>query len=405
RSRQRPPSDTVSMEERPEPTASGRSFSGPGNRTAAAFTRPGSIDLADLHHQLAEVLPLQQTDEGFRRILQPLHYLLAILDLAVGVPSAHRLVELAVTMPVIIEDDEALHAHALLQDGLEQQRQAIRPVRQAGTVVLRDHTAHGYARIGIEQWQHRIEDLAADVLVIDVDALATLACQFLREARLAMVDAGIETQGLDGMAAFFLTTGDTYHMAALELADLAHGCANRPGGGGHYQGFAGLRLTDVQQPHVGSEARHPEHAQRMGRRFHVAGELEQTIAIGHRIVLPAIAAEHPVAWLVIRMTGFGDPAYGAADHHITDRHRWRVRWPFAHAATHIGIQRQIYSAQQQLPLFRPGHRHALQAEVIQRRCTVRPGSQMNLAILLRALRHDRSPRRANRKCQRTAARR
>src|SRR5690606_38381806 len=167
----------------------GRSFSGPGNRTAAAFTRPGSIDLAELHHQLADVLPLQQTDERFRRILQPLHYLLAILDLAVGVPSAHRLVELAVTMPVIIEDDEALHAHALFQDGLEQQRQAIRPVRQAGTVVLRDHTAHGYARIGIEQWQHRIEDLAADVLVIDVDALATLACEFLREARLAMVDA------------------------------------------------------------------------------------------------------------------------------------------------------------------------------------------------------------------------
>ena len=204
-------------------------------------------------------------------------------------------------MAVVVEDDEALHAHALLQKGVEQQWQAIRPIRQIGAVVLRDYSADRHPCAGIEQRQHCIEYLAADVLEIDVNTVRAVLGQLLWEVAGPVIDTGIEAKRFDRMPAFFSAASDTDHAAAFQLADLPDRCPNGPGGCCDHQGFPSLGLADVEQAHVSGEARHAQYTKGVGRMRHIRGELDQPLSIGQRIVLPAIATEYPVTFLVVGM--------------------------------------------------------------------------------------------------------
>src|SRR3546814_4842012 len=68
--------------------------------------------------------------------------------------------------------DEAAKEKALGQDVAHQMRQAVRPrERVAGMIILGNEAAERHAREVVEQRQHRIPDLAADILEIDVYAL------------------------------------------------------------------------------------------------------------------------------------------------------------------------------------------------------------------------------------------
>src|SRR5437588_3521525 len=71
--------------------------------------------LRDLDQQLAEILALQQAEEGGRRVLQPFDHVLAILDLAAAQPLRHVAQEVAL-LGREIPDDEAAHQEALAQD-------------------------------------------------------------------------------------------------------------------------------------------------------------------------------------------------------------------------------------------------------------------------------------------------
>ena len=87
----------------------------------------------------------------------------------------------------------------------------------------------------------------------------------------AVVDAGVEAEFVDDVAAFFGAAGNADDAAALELGDLADHRADRAGGSGDHDGFAGLRLANVEQAHVGGEAGHAEDAQRQRRFGHRLG--------------------------------------------------------------------------------------------------------------------------------------
>lgn len=151
-------------------------------------------------------------------------------------------------MAVVVEDDEALHLDALAQDRAHQRRQAVRPGWQLGVVVVGDDAADRDPGLGVEQREDSVEDLAADVLVIDVDAVRAGLGQSFGEVRGMVVEAGIEAEHLHGVAAFFRTAGDADHSAALELADLSDGGADRPGGGGHHQGLPAWGLPMSSRP-------------------------------------------------------------------------------------------------------------------------------------------------------------
>src|SRR4029453_14702015 len=73
---------------------------------AARSRSPGGI-LPHPHQQLAEVLALQQPDEGLRRLPEPRHDVLAMLEPAPAKPATAVLQEVAHAIQVI-RDDEAL---------------------------------------------------------------------------------------------------------------------------------------------------------------------------------------------------------------------------------------------------------------------------------------------------------
>ena len=167
-------------------------------------------------------------------------------------------------MTVVVKNDETLHADALGQQGTHQQRAAVRAFGQRGGVVLRDQAAHRHTGRSVEQWQHGVEHLAADVFKIHVDALGAGRCQQGRQIGAVVVNAGVKAQFLHGRAALVDTPGNTHHAAALELGDLSDHGADRAGGRGHHHRFTGLGRANVQQPHVGGEAGHAQHTQGVG---------------------------------------------------------------------------------------------------------------------------------------------
>ena len=195
-----------------------------------------------------------------RRARQPFGDELAVLDLALAQPVRHVLQEGAVQRGEVA-DDEAAQGQALDQHRAHQGRRPVRARRVAGhRVVVGDQAAHRHAGEGIEPRQHRIPDLAADILEIDVDALRAGVLQLRREIGVAMIQALVEAELFLDVAALVGAAGDADGAGAGDLRDLADRGADRAGGRGHHHGFAGLRLADLVQARIGGHAGHAEHA-------------------------------------------------------------------------------------------------------------------------------------------------
>src|SRR3546814_21106295 len=71
----------------------------------------------------------------------------------------------------VVGDDVALELQPIAQNGGEQARRGVPPLRQPVHVVLRDEAADRHPGGAVEQRQHRVENLAGDILEIDVDAI------------------------------------------------------------------------------------------------------------------------------------------------------------------------------------------------------------------------------------------
>src|SRR4029079_8962722 len=148
-----------------------------------------------------------------------------------------------------VRHDEALHLDAVGQDRLE-------GFHAVGfrRVVLRYQAADGDARERIHLLQHRVEDLAADVLEIAVDALRRSRPQIAAQPAALVVDAGVEAQLVHDVVALRLAAGDADCARAFQFRDLTDHAADRARGGGYHHGFARLRLADVEQPDPGGNA-------------------------------------------------------------------------------------------------------------------------------------------------------
>ena len=221
--------------------------------------------------------------------------------------------------------------------------------RGLGVVILRDQAAHRYARERVEQRKHRLEHRAADILEIDVDAFRAGFLESRGQIGIAMIDAVVEAKFALDVVAFFLAAGDADGARALDLGDLPDRRADRPGGRGNHDGFARLRLADIEQARIGGHARHAEHANR-GRNRRRASD--RSCAGPCHPIARASANRHararcrpwrsPDCWTPSLRTRCRLPSRRRSD-------RRRVGRPFAHAAAHIGIKRQPDRAQQHLP--------------------------------------------------------
>jgi len=189
------------------------------------------------------------------------------------------------------------------------------------------------------------------------------------------------------MATFLRAPGNTDYPAAFQFANLPYGSPYRTGCGRHHQGFALFRLANIQQPHVGGKAWHSQHSQRPGGTLRVIAQLDQILAVGDVILLPAAVAEHPFTGFIVRVIRLLNAADRAAHHHRPDLHRRRVGWRIAHAAAHIRVQRQPDGTEQDLPISQRRNSTLLQAKIIGNRGALWTRSENPTTVWCRRLTH------------------
>jgi hypothetical protein len=91
---------------------------------------------------------------------------------------------------------------------------------------LRDRAAQHHACAEREPRQRQVEDLAADVVEVDVHALRTAARQRFADVLIFVVDSGVEVRFLREPLAFLGATRDSDDAGSFYLRDHARaGCA------------------------------------------------------------------------------------------------------------------------------------------------------------------------------------
>src|SRR5437868_10656732 len=201
------------------------------------------------YHLLAEIAARQHVDERGRSRLETLGDRLAEFE-AAGAEPFHQLVERLVAPRQVAADAEALQHDTLVEEDADV-AQALTTFWAFAAVVLRDLSADRHARIHIEARQHGIEDVAADIVEIDVD---TLRCgpgeRGVDGARL-VVDAVIEAEVGDDVAALLRPTGDADGAAAFDPRDLADDTADGTSRRRHDDRLAGLDSCNIDDTHHG----------------------------------------------------------------------------------------------------------------------------------------------------------
>src|SRR5438552_354655 len=220
-----------------------------------AHVAPHRAPSGQLHQLLAEVLAAEQRDQALGRVLQALDDRLAVLELALREVLAERLERLAVAL-LPVEHDHALHPDAVD----EHQAQVPQSVR-LGRAVVGDHAADDDARKKVGEPQHRVEDLAADVVEIHIGALRAGGLQVAVQAARLVIDAGVEAELARHVLGFLAAAGDADGVAAPDLRELPDDAADRARGRGHHHGLARLRQADFLQAEVRGHARHAEDAE------------------------------------------------------------------------------------------------------------------------------------------------
>src|SRR5438132_2637905 len=179
-----------------------------GHRSGSLSRSAGRV-IAQPHQQLAEVLSLEQPDEGFRGMVEAVDDVLAVFEMAALDEWRDRGAELGLAV-ALVADDEALDLEPLAHHGAK-----IGAGARLAVVVFGNHAAHHDAAKVVEPRKHRLLHRAADILEIDVDAFGAGRIQRGAEVGAAMVDRGIEAELVLDIAAFVGATGDADDPGAL----------------------------------------------------------------------------------------------------------------------------------------------------------------------------------------------
>ena len=162
----------------------------------------------------------------------------------------------------VVADDEAAQRRRL-PIGLRQLRG-----RRGGVVVVAgDRSAQGDAAAQAQGVDRRREVLAADVVEVDVDAVRRGLAQQLGDRAVVVVERGVEAElvaqprDLLGRARRSRSRCGPRSFAICPASE-----PTAPAAPHTNTTSPSLQLRDVQQPDVGGQARHPEHAQMDARR-------------------------------------------------------------------------------------------------------------------------------------------
>src|SRR5258706_2952669 len=202
--------------------------------------------LSDSQHQLALVAArVQEIEDIGEGIEATIAHVLADLQAAGRMPLAEFADRLGNAVDPI-EDNEALQLEALR----ENISYILQPLRWRRGVVGGDQAAKRNASEQVHLREHGIEDLPADVLEVDVDALGAGGLEIGGEIAAPVVDTGIEAQVFRDVPAFVRPAGNADGAAALDLRNLADDRADGARRGRDNDGFAGLRLPYFEQAEI-----------------------------------------------------------------------------------------------------------------------------------------------------------
>src|SRR5205807_7489604 len=192
----------------------------------------------------------------------------------------------------VVGDDEALQLEAVSNS----RNQVLHAVAFGG-IVVGDHSANGNSSKGIAAGQYGVENWAADIFKIDINAFGCRLCQSFCHLVGAMIDAGIKAQFFHDEVALFTSTGNADYAAALDLRNLAGNAAYGSTSGRDNHGLAGLGLANLQQAIPGGSSGHTDCAQISRRRDDFCIDHPQSSAILDGVFLPSCLRGPEVAFL------------------------------------------------------------------------------------------------------------
>uniref|UniRef100_A0A182Q3S1 Uncharacterized protein n=1 Tax=Anopheles farauti TaxID=69004 RepID=A0A182Q3S1_9DIPT len=229
------------------------------------------------------------------------------------------------------------HDEALLPQLLEHELALRIGHLRPALVVVRDRTAHRDATVQVHLAEHRLRDVAADVVEVAVDALRCGLLQRGRKALLAdrpVVDRCVEPERPQPRALLVRTGHPDHRRAALELRNLAHDATDGTGRPAHHHRFALLRLAELQEAEVGGVTRHTEHTEpertRMlperGQHVRFAVQAGGTaLEVDDRVRTPAKVTEHVRADRKVDVSARRHLRHLSADHYRPDRIARHIR--------------------------------------------------------------------------------
>ena len=225
----------------------------------------------------------------------------------------------------VVGDDEPAHRRALHVDLVDVDQAAPRGAL-ARVVVLRHHAAQEDPGVEVQPHEQVVHDRAADVLEIEIDTVRDSGVEQVAPGWVAVINAGIEAEVVDYVAALGRSPRDADDPGAAQLSQLAGDRPHAARRGRDHHGLprARVQVVDAQ---VGADADVPEHAdERRSRRRKRRGQrgqrgLEQPV-VGDAELLPAEESGDHVTRAEVGAPGGDHFADADTAHHLPDRDRW-----------------------------------------------------------------------------------
>ena len=232
-------------------------------------------------------------------------------------------------------------------------RVALGDVDEVIDVVARYVATDWHAAVCVEVRDHRLQNVAPDILKVDVNAIgADLLDRISTEALGLVVYAGVEPELIGAVAALRWAAGNANDVTAGNLRQLPHDLPHRPAGRRHHDRLSRLRRTDVHQAMVRRVARHAEDPQRRRRLSEIRVPLLDRHVLeiplhvlrgGDLVLRPSVVANHQIADRPALAAALDHLGHGAPNDGRTDG-SLRVHV----LGAHVGVEREIFRLKEHL---------------------------------------------------------
>lgn len=190
-----------------------------------------------------------------------------------------------------------------------------------------------------------VEVLAADVLVVDVDAVRGEFLQGLARLDIFIVEALVEVELLLDEVELVVAADAADDRQALVFSELAHQLADGTGGGGDEDRLSLLGRADIVETRVGRQSGHAQGAdEELG--VEIVGVIQfpqhvvRHLLRNHRVFFRSERSCHDVSFLELGVVGFQHLRNNVVGDRLTEVEGRGVRFcPWgSHAATLVGVE-------------------------------------------------------------------